>query len=66
MFHRELRKIIKLVKKSKNRRFWPILKTRYCSLDSQDTGTKVGLEMKYYVYQPCPNYAFWGVFCLRI
>ncbi len=49
----EPRKIICLVKKVvKNRRFWVIFstKTRYCSLDSLDRGTKVGFKMKYNCY----------------
>ncbi len=53
IFQREPRKLIILVKKVvKNRRFWVIFstKTRYCSLDSLDRGTKVGLKMKYNCY----------------
>jgi hypothetical protein len=53
IFHREPRKIIVLVKKVvKNRRFLVIFstKTRYCSLDSLDRGTKVGFKMKYNCY----------------
>ncbi len=45
--------MINLVKKVvKNRRFWVIFstKTRYCSLDSLDRGTKVGFKMKYNCY----------------
>jgi hypothetical protein len=36
----------------KNRRFWVIFstKTRNCSLDSLDRGTKVGFKMKYNCY----------------
>jgi hypothetical protein len=53
IFQQEHTKIIKLVKKVvKNRRFWVIFstKTRYCSLDSLDKGTKVGFKMKYNRY----------------
>jgi hypothetical protein len=53
IFQRELRKMINLVKKVvKNRRFRVIFstKSRYCSLDSLDRGTKVGFKMKYNCY----------------
>jgi hypothetical protein len=53
IFQREPTKIINLVKKVvKNRRFLVIFstKTRYCSLDSLDRGTKVGFKMKYNCY----------------
>ncbi len=53
IFQRKPTKIICLVKKVvKNRRFWVIFsnKTRYCSLDSLDRGTKVGFKMKYNCY----------------
>jgi hypothetical protein len=53
IFQREPRKIIYLVKNVvKNRRFWVIFstKTRYCSLDSLDRGTKVEFKMKYNCY----------------
>jgi hypothetical protein len=45
--------MINLVKKVvKNQRFYAIFstKTRYCSLDSLDRGTKVGSKMKYNCY----------------
>jgi hypothetical protein len=52
----------------KNRRFWVIFstKTRYCSLDSLDRGTKVGFKMKYNYYmlqiQAFKNFigSWWG------
>jgi hypothetical protein len=53
IFQREPTKIIILVKKVvKNRRFLVIFstKTRYCSLDLLDRGTKVGFKMKYNCY----------------
>jgi hypothetical protein len=53
IFQWELTKIIIIVKKVvKNRRFWVIFstKTRYCSVDSLDRGTKVGFKMKYNFY----------------
>ncbi len=53
IFQREPTKIIKLVKKVvRNRRFLFIFstKTRYCSLDSPDRGTKVGFKLKYNSY----------------
>ncbi len=53
IFQRKPRKINKILKKVvKNRRFWVIFwtKTRYCSLDSLDSGTKVGFKMKYNCY----------------
>jgi hypothetical protein len=53
IFQREPTKIIYLVKKVvKNRRFLVIfsIKTRYCSLDLLDKGTKVGFKMKYNCY----------------
>jgi hypothetical protein len=53
IFQRKPTKIIKILKKVvKNRRFWAIFstKTRYCSLDSLDRGTKVGFKIKYNSY----------------
>jgi hypothetical protein len=53
IFQRKPTKIFNLVKKVvKNRHFWAIFstKTRYCSLDSLDRGTKVGIKMKYNCY----------------
>ncbi len=53
IFQRKPTKIIYLVKKVvENRRFWVIFstKTRCCSLDSLDRGTKVGFKMKHNCY----------------
>jgi hypothetical protein len=53
IFQREPTKIINSVKiVVKNRRFWVIFstKTRYCTLNSLDRGTKVGFKMKYNCY----------------
>ncbi len=53
IFQRKPRKINEILKKVvKNRRFWVIFstRTRYCSLDSLDRGTKVVFKMKYNCY----------------
>jgi hypothetical protein len=53
IFEQKPTKIFNLVKEVvKNRHFWVIFstKTRYCSLDSLDRGTKVGFKMKYNCY----------------
>jgi hypothetical protein len=58
----------------KNRRFWVIFstKTRYCSLDSLDRGTKVGFKMKYNCYilpvQALKKFigSWWGDMGIRI